>query len=75
MTKQTGIMLIALVGILFIAIGDRVLPPPAGPASYRMRTAVTSTFASLLGQTLESLPQDTRYDSSQERVDTLENAP
>ena len=68
MWSKIGIPVVCLLGILFIAVGDRVLPHPLDKASTKSRTAIISSINSAFNRGLENLPQDTRGQQKQEVV-------
>ncbi len=60
MLGKVGVPIAVFLSLLFVAVGDRVLPEPLGAASTQSRTVVVATLSSLLNQTLKILPEDTR---------------
>jgi len=68
MLSKVGIPVACLLGILFVAVGDRVLPHPLDKASSKSRTAIVTSINSVFDQGLEKLPQDTRGQQKNEVV-------
>ncbi len=69
MLGKVGIPVVLLLGLLFIAVGDQVLPDPVGPASRKTRVVLISTLSSWLGRGLEMVPSDSRQGVREGAVD------
>ncbi|MGK7907993.1 MAG: hypothetical protein AB4040_12335 [Synechococcus sp.] len=62
--------LISLLAILFVSVGDRVLPYPLKNISSESRESISNTIQKVTGKTIDSFPQDSRY--SPNRLKNLE---
>ncbi len=71
MLSKIGIPVACLLGILFVAVGDRVLPHPLDEVSTKSRTAIVSSLNSAFDRGVENLPQDTRGQNKQEAVNSV----
>lgn len=71
--KGTNIAgLTGLLIILFVAIGDKILPSPLNTISFRLKRSINTTTIRILGKGVNSLPHDSRYDNSRDRIDGFE---
>lgn len=55
--------------VVFVAFGDRFLPKPIGPLSYRIRTTVEEF---LKGKFPGASPVDNPHERTQEAIESLE---
>lgn len=68
MMSKIGFPVVCLLGLLFIAAGDRFLPHPLDEASAKSRTTIVSSLNSMFNRGIENLPRDTRGEEKQKVV-------